>query len=386
MGIEGHAEPGFQAVRDVFEGQFGGKDNVGGGVSIYHRGREVVNLWAGTMDEEGTRPWAEDTMTIVYSTSKGITATCVHILADRGLIDYEKPVATYWPEFAQAGKERITVRQLLSHRAGMSVNPPELDAADYVDWDRVVSALAAMAPAWEPGTAAGYHALSFGFLAGELVRRVSGKSVGTFLREEVCGPLGLQNMYIGAPASAEPRIAPLWQRFEVDPAAFESLFSDDGQSVPRRSLSPASGDIGTLLNSPAGHQAEIPAVSCVTTARDLARLYGCLAVGGELDGVRLLRKESIDRATEPQSFEADLVIQIPIRWSLGYMNGAEGWPQGPRPNAFGHPGFGGSTGFADPEIELGFGYVPNAMHLGLTGAGRASSLAEAARACIAALS
>ena len=386
MAVHGHTAPGFEELRDVFASQFGTGENVGAGVSIYLHGREVAHLWGGTIDEAGTTPWAEDTMCVCYSTSKGLTATCLHVLADRGQVDYEAPVATYWPEFAQAGKERITIRQLLAHQAGMSRVPPGVSADDYVDWDRVVTPLAAMEPAWEPGTGAGYHALTFGFLIGEVVRRVSGKSLGTFLRQEICRPLGLENMYIGAPASVEPRIAPLYNRFGEEAGTEEqrkAFFA--AMPLMAASMQPDGGNLAELLNSPAGHQAEIPAVSGVMNARDLARMYGCLANGGEIDGVRLVSPERIGLMSAPQSFAADKVIVIPVRWSLGYMNGAEGWPQGPRETAFGHPGLGGSTGFADPGIGMGFGFVCNALHSGLTGAGRASALADAARAMVAAL-
>lgn len=387
MAIHGFTAPGFEAMRDVFAGQFGSPDNVGAGVSIYLHGREVVHLWGGTVDEEGTTPWAEETMCVCYSVSKGLTATCAHVLADRGLIDYEAPVARYWPEFAQAGKERITARQLLSHQAGMSRVPPGIPAEDYTDWDRVVTALAAMEPAWEPGTGAGYHALTFGFLAGELVRRVSGKSLGTFLRDDVCAPLGLENMFIGAPASVEPRIAPLYSRFGEQSGTEEqrkAFFA--AMPLMASSMQPDGGDLAALLNSPAGHRAEIPAVSGVMNARDLARMYGCLANGGAIDGIRLVSPERIALMSAPQSFAADKVIVLPVRWSLGYMNGAPGWPQGDRETAFGHPGLGGSTGFADPEVGMGFGFVCNALANGLTGAGRATALADTARACAAALS
>lgn len=386
MTVHGHTAPGFEGLRDVFASQFGTPENVGAGVSVYLRGREVAHLWGGTFDEAGTTPWAEDTMCICYSTTKGLTATCAHVLADRGEIDYERPVATYWPEFAQAGKGAVTMRHLLSHQAGMSRVPPGIPAEEYTDWDRIVNALAAMEPAWEPGTGAGYHALTFGFLVAEVVRRVSGKSLGAFLRDEICAPLGLQNMFIGAPASAEPRIAPLVSRFG-DQGGTEDQRKAFFAAMPllAASLQPDGGDLAELLNSPKGHQAEIPAVSGVMNARDLARMYGCLANGGEIDGVRLVSPERIALMSAPQSFAPDKVIVLPVRWSLGYMNGAEGWPQGPRETAFGHPGLGGSTGFADPEIGMGFGYVCNALHSGLTGAGRASSLADAARAMVAAL-
>jgi CubicO group peptidase (beta-lactamase class C family) len=386
---QGHVEPGFDAVRDIFDAQFAEGQNLGAGVAVYHRGKLVADLWGGIADEATGRAWNRDTMALSYSTTKGLTATCVHLLADRGLIDYDAPVATYWPEFARNGKERITVYHLLTHQAGLPQVPESLTSRSMLDWDTVIRALEEETPVWEPGTQTGYHALTFGWLNGEVVRRVSGRSIGQFLREEVCQPLGIEDMFIGTPTNLEPRIAPLVQRFEMDPELMKQYEAARAAASPdsltTRSMAPADGAMGELMNTPEAHQAEIPAINGIMTARDLARMYACLANYGALDGVRLISEGTVRKATARQTYKPDKVIILPVAFSMGYMNGAPSWPQGERETAFGHPGFGGSIGFADPEIEMSFGFVCNVLTMGLTGAGRASQLADAARASIAGL-
>lgn len=207
--IQGACDSRFEGVRDVLAQQIADGEHVGYGVAVYHRGEKVVDLWGGLADEGEGRPWAENTMAVSYSTTKGLTSTCLHVLADRGLVDYDAPVATYWPEFAQNGKDKITVYHLLTHQAGMAPVPGTMHGTDLYDWAAVIKGLEEMAPAWEPGTESGYHANTYGFLVGEVIRRVSGKTVGTFLREEICAPLGLRDMYIGAPAEVDGQIAKL---------------------------------------------------------------------------------------------------------------------------------------------------------------------------------
>jgi CubicO group peptidase (beta-lactamase class C family) len=385
MGIvQGTVEAGFEPLRDVFEAQFDEGQHIGAGVAVYHRGRLVADLWGGLADEDAGTPWKHETMAVSYSTTKGLTATCLHVLADRGLVDYQAPVATYWPEFAQNGKSKITVYHLLTHQAGIPQLPDGCTSEDTLDWEKMIHGIEKLAPVWEPGTDSGYHALNFGWLIGEVVRRVDGRSLGTFLREEICAPLGIDRMYIGAPASEEPNVAKLKERFEVTPEmeAARKQYQAQGGSLMQRSMS--TEGFAEVLDSPAGHAAEIPAVSGIMNAPSLARMYACLANYGELDGARLMSELTVRRMSEQQSYRPDRVIVLPVAFSMGYMNGAPGWPQGPRNTSFGHPGFGGSIGFADPEIEMSFGFVCNALTLGLTGAGRASGLADAARACIAA--
>jgi CubicO group peptidase (beta-lactamase class C family) len=391
--VHGTVEPGFEAVRELLEEQFAKGEHIGAGVCVYHRGRPVVDVWGGLANEETKAPWERDTMALSFSTTKGLTATCLHILADRGLVDYQAPVATYWPEFAQAGKGSITVYHLLTHQAGLAPIPEPLHGADLLDWERVIHGIETQASEWEPGMASGYHAVTFGFLVGEIVRRVSGKRIGTFLRDEVCVPLGLRDMHIGTPASAEPRIAKLKNRMVIPPdmmkqmaermQAGEPLVSD----LTFRALGMKPGELklddeDNVFDTPAGHQAEVPAANGIMTARDLAKLYACLGNYGELDGARILSEERVRTMSAQQTCRPDKVIVFEVAYALGYMTGGlDGWPQGPRVSAFGHAGLGGSIGYCDPEIEMSFGFTTNALSMDLVGYGRTAALAGAARAC-----
>ena len=385
--IHGTVARGFERMRATLEEQFAGGQHVGAGVAVYHRGRAVVDLWGGLADEAAGTPWQRDTMAVCYSTTKGLAATCVHVLADRALIDYEAPVATYWPEYAQNGKEGVTVYHLLTHQSGSAPVPRGLTTDDLDHWDRIEAALAQEAPAWTPGEASGYHALTFGWLMSALVRKVDGRSIGRFFADEIAAPLGLEHMYIGAPADAEPLIARLENRMEISPEMEkqrEVIMGPD--TLIGRAMIIEAGKAGRLdevLNSARGHAMEVPAVSGVMTARDLARFYACLANYGELDGVRILSEATVRKMSAVQTRRPDRVMMLPVGWSMGYMNGgAPGWPQGPRATSFGHPGLGGSVGFADPEIGMSFGFVLNALGSDLIGAGRAAQLADAARVCV----
>ena len=393
--IKGTTDPAFAPVRELLEEQFANNEHIGAGVAVYHRGALVADLWGGLADEDTKRPWEKDTMAVSFSTTKGLTATCLHILADRGLVDYQAPVGTYWPEFAKKGKEKITVYHLLTHQAGLAPVPEGLYGADLFDWERVIHGIEEQEPAWEPGTESGYHAVTFGFLVGEVVRRVSGKRIGTFLREEVCAPLGLQDMYIGAPESVEPQIAKLKNRMTMTSEMMEQIAERMKAGEPlvnpltERAMGArpgpwASGERSDEqpFDTPEGHRAEIPAANGVMTARDLARMYACLGGYGEIDGVRLMSEERVRIMSERQTYRPDKVIMVEIGWALGYMTGgSEGWPQGPRVSAFGHAGLGGSIGFCDPEIGMAFGFTTNALAMDLIGYGRTAKLAESARLC-----
>ncbi len=378
--VQGNVAPGFEPVLEVFERQFADGEHTGAGVSVYSSGRKVVDLWGGLADEATGRPWEEGTMAVSYSTTKGLTATCMHILADRGLISYDDRVAKFWPGFGANGKQDITIYHVLTHQAGIPQIPDDVTPGDILDWDRMVRVMESLEPLWKPGAESGYHALNFGWLCGEIIRRVDGRPIRDFLQDEVCRPLGLTQMHIGAPVSAEPKIATLAAKFEATPE-MRKMWENfaGGDSLTARALS-SRGDMD--LNTPAAHQAQVPAANGVMSARDLARLYACLANYGELDGVRILSEATVRKMSARQTYRADKVIIMPVGWALGYMTGAPGWPQGPRETAFGHAGFGGSIGFADPEIGMSFGLVLNALNLGLTGAGRAGNLADAARACV----
>ena len=336
------------------------------GIILYHRGVKVVDLWGGVADVETGRPWVEDSIALVFSSTKGATAICAHLLAQRGELDLDAPVAEYWPEFAAAGKQDIPVRWLLSHRVGLPVFDNPMTAEEYLAWEPPVKALAAQRPVWEPGTTHGYHAGSYGWLVGEVVRRISGKSVGTFFADEVAVPLGL-DFWIGLPASEESRVVPI---IGVD--LQDGGIDQQAQTENRRKLLAAARDPDSLLNRPstatpldmnsrAFHAAEIPAGNGITVARSLARMYASL-IGDGVDGVRLLNDETVARASAEESSGRDEVLQIATRFGLGFSLNLETGDLG-QEGAFGHSGAGGSLGFADPKAETAFGYVMNKMQL-----------------------
>lgn len=375
--VEGTVEPRFAKLRDALAKQIA-KYPGGAAVAVYHEGRLVADLWGGLRDGEG-HPWERDTMSVSFSTTKGVASTAVHMLADRGLIDYDAPVARYWPEFAQQGKGTILVRHVLTHEAGLfDVRSLLTDARELLDWEHMTSLLAGAKAAHAPGAMSAYHALTYGFLTGEIVRRVSGKPFSQFVRDEIAAPLGLDGFYVGAPADQVARVARLLRperplrldrgptkgrrrlgrrlvRFGVRTglrlAGFPTDFSDF-----RAALLPRG--IGRLdFSSPEVVQACIPAANGVFTARDLARFYACLANGGELDGARLLSRATIEKAAMIQSRRPDQVLIVPMRWRMGYHMVAS--PRGVSKNAFGHFGYGGSGAWAHPKHNLSFAMTVN---------------------------
>jgi CubicO group peptidase (beta-lactamase class C family) len=357
--IDGHCEPRFTAVREQFFANFTERGDVGAAVCVYQDGVRVVDCWGGHADAARTRPFGSDAIVSVASTTKGMVALCAHMLAERGKLDLDAPVARYWPEFAAAGKQDIPVRWLLSHRAGLPAIGPSLPAAALFDWTAMTQAIAETAPWWTPGERHGYHAITYGHLVGEVIRRVDGRTVGAFLRQEVTGPLRA-DFFIGVPAEADARAA------EVLPppppgevTIWDTLLADPDSVSGRTFLNPprAAG----LVNTRAWRAAEIPAANGHTSARGVARVYAALARGGELDGVRLLAPATIDRAIEERSRGRDEVLTLPTRFATGFMLGMPGgfFNCGPGPRTFGHPGHGGSIGFADPDARIGFGYVTN---------------------------
>ncbi len=382
--MPGTVAPRFQPVRELLEQQLAEGEHVGAAVAVYHRGELVVDIWGGLADQASGRPWQQDTTSVVFSTSKGVAATCLHIIAERGKLSYDDPVARYWPQFAKNGKQEVTVRHVLTHQAGIPQQPEGHDHEQMLDWDTMVHAMEDLTPLWNPGQMTGYHPYNFGWLVGEIVRRVDGRTIGAFLRDEVAGPLGLRDLHIGLPETEEPKVARLHSLIdEGDPALqaqFEQWLNPD--TIPGKALPRWMSNAVDFMNTPQAHRAQIPAANGIASARDLARLYACLANSGTLDGVRILQPETIARATKQQTFRPDAVLMLPIGWALGYVTG--GTPisvSGPRVTAFGHAGFGGSNAFADPEIGLAFAYVPNGLVLDLTGDPRALALANAARAC-----
>ena len=357
--IDGHCDPRFTAVREQFFANFTERGDVGAAVCVYLDGVRVVDCWGGHADAARTRPFGADTIVSVASTTKGMVALCAHMLAERGKLDLDAPVARYWPKFARAGKQDIPVRWLLSHRAGLPAIRPTLSAAALFDWTAMTDALAETAPWWTPGECHGYHAITYGHLVGEVIRRVDGRTVGAFLRDEVTGPL-LAEFFTGVPVAAEGGAAEfLPPPPPGEPTIWDTLLADPESVSGRTFLNPPRTP--DLVNTRAWRAAEIPAANGHTSARGVARVYAALARGGELDGVRLLAPATIDRAIEEQSRGLDAVLTLPTRFATGFMLGLPGgiFECGPGRRTFGHPGRGGSIGFADPDARLAFGYVTN---------------------------
>jgi CubicO group peptidase (beta-lactamase class C family) len=378
--VEGNCDARFRRVKEVFESNFANGLEVGAAVSATIDGKPVIDLWGGHSDAARTRPWRRDTLVNVYSTTKGVTAVLAHRLVDQGKLDLNAPVARYWPEFAQNGKDKIPVNYLLSHRAGLAAVRKQLPPDAWVNWPVMCAALAAETPWWEPGTRHGYHALTYGYLVGEVIRRISGKTPGAYLRDEVAAPNSL-DIHIGVDASFDPRIAELVGAKPPPPDAAPSALTEmasDPESITFKAIAnPVPVVDPKLVNSRAWRAAEIPAANGHATARDLARLYGALAAGGALDGRRILTPESIARASTEQANGPDMVLGVNTRWGLGFALPTPETPLGPSPRAFGHPGAGGSLGFADPDGRVGFGYVMNQMGSDALIDGRAAALFNA---------
>ena len=365
--IEGTCDPKFNRVKDTFAENFEKRGEVGAAAAVMLDGKSVVDIWAGHADREKTRPWTRDTLVNVYSTTKGVTAICAHRLADKGLLDIDAPVAKYWPEFAQAGKDKLPVRYLLSHRAGMAAVRKPLDDDALFNWNKMTTALAEQEPWWEPGTKHGYHALTFGHLVGEVIRRITGKTPGTYLRDEIAGPLGL-DLHIGLEAKDDARtgdMIPMPPPGPGEPNLFAEIMKNPESVTFKAFMNPPGGMRPGLVNTREWRAAEIPAANGHTTARSLAKLYGALARGGELDGVRVMSKEQVAKCSIEQSNGPDALLMINTRFSLGFMMSQPGASLGPNPKSFGHPGAGGSLGCADPEAKIGFGYTMNKMQASL---------------------
>jgi CubicO group peptidase (beta-lactamase class C family) len=361
--IYGICAPGFEAVRDAFAANFTGGREVGASFAAFRDGQPIVDLWAGYADAARTRPWKRDTLVNVFSTTKAMTALCAHILVDRGLLDVDRPVVHYWPEFGQAGKAHITTRQFLCHTAGLAGVSTPLPLEALFDWTTMTDALARETPMWEPGTANGYHAVTFGYLVGEVIRRITGKSVGTFLRDEVTGPLGI-DFHIGLADPTDPRLG------DMVPASAEQQRKAGVALTPDSLLGKALGNPalrGEHANRPDWRRAEIPAANGYGNARSVARVMAALARGGELDGVRLLRESTLEQAIIEQRYARDLVLSFKMRWGLGFMLTSPTLPLGPNPRIFGHGGWGGSLGFADLDARVGWAYVMNKMSPSTTG-------------------
>jgi CubicO group peptidase (beta-lactamase class C family) len=385
--IEGDVEPGFEAVADAFRRNFDEHNDLGAAVAVYAGGRAVVDLWGGIADTRVDRPWDRDTIALVFSTTKGATALCAHMLVERGELDLDAPVANYWPEFAQNGKDKVPVRWLLTHQVGL----PAVEATfeELCEHEPVIRKLEAAEPLWERGTHIAYHALTYGHLVGEVVKRVSGRRIGSFFAEEVAAPLGLRS-WIGLPEAEVPNIAWLERGPKPDAsgpiaAIWEALLAPG--TVWNRSVTFGSALTTDLItadgggfNDPALLAVDLGSSNLVTDARSLARMYA--ATVGEVDGVRLLRRETVDAARQVQTEDVPF-FGLPEMWtSLGLpkpMNFALGF-SALTPSAFGAGGAGGSLGFADVHSGVGFGFVLNRMDAESPDT-RSANLAAAVRAC-----
>ena len=352
--INGRCDRRFAPLRTALATNFREHGEVGTALAVTLEGRLVVDLWAGWTDRARTLPWRRDTLVDVFSVGKPMAALCLLMLVERGRVDLDVPVATYWNEFAAAGKEGVTVRMLLAHRAGLPAIRPLLPPLSMYDWPLMTSALAAEKPWWEPDSEHGYHVNTFGFLIGELVRRVSGETIGAFLQRAISGPLDA-DFHFGVAARQHRRVAD----FLFPEVTSEFLKPGTPLLVARAYMNPPGvSGLGTV-NTQRWRAAEMPSTNAHATARAVARIYSALAAGGAVDGIRLLGAETVELATREASCGHDAVLNRPSRFGLGFQLAQPERPLGPNPRSFGHFGAGGSVGFADPDQALAFAYTPN---------------------------
>ncbi|SEC39959.1 CubicO group peptidase, beta-lactamase class C family [Amycolatopsis tolypomycina] len=376
--VHGRCAPGFEPVREAFEENFRSRGELGAAFTAVRHGAVVVDLWGGWSGPDRTRPWQPDTLANVWSTTKGMTALCAHRLADAGELDVDAPVAKYWPEFAAAGKSGIPVRWLLSHRSGVpgiGLDRP-VRVEELYDWDLMTSLYAAQEPLAEPGAAGGYHALAYGWLVGEVVQRVAGQGIREFFAEQVAGPLDADfSIGLASPADLD-RCATL-----VDPVVTEEManalataFAAAGPVALAALMNPRVQ--GHDANDPAWRQAVMPALNGHGTARAIATIYAAIADG------TLLSPTALARARESQGKEIDAVLGLPNEWGLGFYLGSDARGFGPNPTAFGHDGLGGSTGAADPENGIAFGYTLNQLGPLIRDDPRKMALVQALYTCL----
>jgi CubicO group peptidase (beta-lactamase class C family) len=367
--VEGTFDDRFAAVRDALSANLDSGADVGASVAVVLDGEPVVDIWGGSIDEAGQRPWERDTIINVWSTTKTMTFVCALMLADRGELDLHAPVARYWPEFAAKGKDGIEVRHLLSHNAGLSGWQEPMAEEDLYDWELATSRLAAQAPLWEPGTASGYHAITQGYLIGEVVRRVTGESIGTFFAKEVAGPLGA-DFHIGLDAEHDDRVA-----LVTPPPPLE--IPDAPSDVVIKTFTNPMLRAAQSWEIP-WRRAEIPAAGGHGNARSVAAVQAVIACGGEVGGTRLLSEAGCHRIFEEQSNGTDLVLGVPIRFGMGYGLPSDLLPLGPNPNTCFWGGWGGSLVLVDLDARLVISYVMNRMGAGTLGDERGLSIATAA--------
>ncbi|WP_430403776.1 serine hydrolase domain-containing protein [Hyphomonas sp.] len=365
--VQGVADDRFEGVRSQFQTHLDTGADIGASFCVTKDGETVVDLWGGFADMEGTRPWEKDTIVNVYSTTKTMTALTALLLADRGELDFDAPVAKYWPEFAASGKADVKVSHLMSHSAGLSGWREPMTNDDLYDWEKATSLLAAQAPLWEPGTAPGYHAITQGYLVGEVIRRVAGKSVGTLFREEIAGPLGA-DFHIGLPASEDARVA------DLKPPADASISADPTMTEIKKITFSNPGIDVSETRTRAWRGAEIPAAGGTGNARSVATIHTILANGGMANGKRFMSEAGCRKALEEQIQGTDLILGIPVRYGLGF--GLSG-PMSPALNKHSMfwGGYGGSIALIDMEAHTTMSYAMNRMEGTTTGDMRAITLA-----------
>ena len=360
--VHGRCEPRFEGLRSALGEVLASGTEVGAALAVCVDKQLVVDLWGGHADAARTRPWTRDTIVNLFSVGKAITAICAHRLVEAGLLDLDAPVARYWPEFAQAGKDHLLVRHLLTHQAGLPAIAQSLPPGAWAEWDTMTAALATQAPWWEPGRGHGYHVNTQGFLIGEVVRRVAGQSIGTYLRESLADPASI-DFHIGLGPEHDERCADF-----LPPAPPPSPGREELGRLALMRLhayrNPANLSGMGIVNTRAWRAAEVPSTNGHGNARAVARLYSALAGDGSLDGVHVLAPETMARAITEQVNGPDIVLERPTRYGLGFQLTMPERRLGPSPRAFGHFGAGGSLGFADPDARVAIGYAMNQGRLG----------------------
>jgi CubicO group peptidase (beta-lactamase class C family) len=377
--VAGTVAPGFEPVRERFAANFQRDDScreIGAALTVFHGERCIVDLWAGHMDAGRAQPWHKDTLLNVYSTTKGIVAVCVAMLVERGVLSYDDTVARVWPEFAQNGKQHVTIAQVLSHQAGLPAFEEPTAIKDLFDWHGRCAALARQKPRWVPGEKTAYHPITYGYLAGEIVRRASGhRSIGEFVQQELAAPL-TADFFIGLDPALQRRAAEtLMPKNLVDPSALPVIEETRG-SVTNPRLHPQAA------NTAAWRRAELPALNGHASAEGIARIYAMLANGGMFQRHKLLSPATINRMTQVLSKRMDLTLGMEAQWAAGVVLNGTTTFFGPNPRSYGHSGWGGSFGCADPEQRLAIGYVCNQMGPDLVGDIRARELCASIYGCL----
>ena len=375
MEIQGECDPQFSKVKETFEKLYREDREIGSCFAVYKDGNPLVDLWGGFQDKDKTKPWQKDNLVTVYSTTKGVAAFCIALAMEKGLLKYEEKVSTYWPEFSNNGKEDITIGMLMSHQAGIC-SPETRNVEDYYNQSLMAEKLAGMTPIWEPGTASGYHSMTFGWLTSELILRVTGKSLGTFFREEV-GDRHEIDFFIGLPESEDHRVAELVP-FDIvrnENSEQQQVELTDAQKSQRNSA-------GTLniQNTKEWRQAEIPSANGQGNAGGLAKLYSLIVP--EDNNLKLLKDDTVNQMTTMQIEGRDLVLAVQVRWGVGFILNKHKIIYGPIEGAFGHSGYGGSCAFGDPENKIGVSYVMNRMLDNFNADGRSIELINATYDCL----